>query len=176
HLVPFGEYLPFRSLYDWLGLRQFVNIPGGFDAGAMRRALDVRGLPPIAPLICYEAIFPAAVLPPGQRPGLMLNVTNDAWFGVTPGPYQHLAQARMRTIEEGLPLIRAANSGVSAIIDPYGRMLSRLPLGAEGVLDGPLPRALGPTLYARLGDFVPALLVVTFLFIAWRSRRFAGTA
>ncbi len=174
HLVPFGEYLPLRGLFDALGLRQFVAIPGGFEAGAARRPFSVRGLPPAAPLICYEAIFPAAVLPPGPRPGLLLNVTNDAWFGQTPGPYQHLAQARLRAIEEGLPLVRAANTGISAIVDSYGRAIRSLPLGAEGVIDGPLPRPISPTLYARLGDLIPALLVIVSLLVAWRARRFAS--
>lgn len=174
HLVPFGEYLPLRSWLDAIGLRQFVAIPGGFEAGAVRRLLAAPGLPPIAPLICYEAVFPGDVLPrAGARPGLMLNVTNDAWFGMTPGPYQHFAQARMRAIEEGIPLVRAANNGISAIVDPYGRILRQLPLGAEGVIDGLLPRPLPPTIYARLGDFIPALMVVVSLLLAWRAGRFA---
>jgi apolipoprotein N-acyltransferase len=171
HLVPFGEYLPLRGWLDALGLRQFVAIPGGFEPGAARRALAVRGLPPVAPLICYEAIFPGDVLPAGPRPGLLLNVTNDAWFGLTPGPYQHFAQARLRTIEEGLPLVRAANSGISAIVDPYGRIVASLGLGVEGVLDGPLPQPSPPTLYARIGDFIPAILVLCSLLIAFRARR-----
>lgn len=152
HLVPFGEYLPFQAFFDRLGLRQFVHIPGGFEAGAGRRPLSVPGLPPVAPLICYEAIFPGEVVPaaPGaERPGLLLNVTNDGWFGLTAGPYQHFAQARLRSIEEGLPLVRAANTGISAIVDPYGRIVARLALGAEGVLDGPLPRRIAAPPFAR---------------------------
>ncbi|MGH6869548.1 MAG: apolipoprotein N-acyltransferase, partial [Methylocella sp.] len=109
HLVPFGEYLPFEAVFDRLGMRQFVHVPGGFEAGSKSRLLVVPGLPAVAPLICYEAIFPGEVVPAGaSRPGLLLNVTNDGWFGMTPGPYQHFAQARLRAIEEGLPLIRAA--------------------------------------------------------------------
>lgn len=172
HLVPFGEYLPFRRLLESIGLRQFVAM-GGFEPGAIHRALNIPGLPLAAPLICYEAIFPGEVIPSGPRPGLLLNVTNDAWFGQTPGPYQHFAQARMRTIEEGLPLVRAANTGISAIVDPYGRIVRLLPLGVEGVLDGPLPRAINSTLYARFGDIIPALMVLLALLIAWRVRRFA---
>ena len=152
HLVPFGEYLPMGALLQRLGLQSFVHIPGGFDAGLQRRLLTVPGLPPVAPLVCYEAIFPGEVLPTDgsrTRPGLLLNVTNDGWFGVTPGPYQHLAQARLRAIEEGLPLVRAANTGISAIIDPYGRILTQLQLGREGILDGKLPEAIGPTLFSR---------------------------
>lgn len=152
HLVPFGEYLPMRGLLERLGLQNFVDIPGGFDAGKRRKLLAVPGLPPVAPLVCYEAIFPGEVTPTDgtkTRPGLLLNVTDDAWFGMTPGPYQHFAQARLRAIEEGLPLVRAANTGISAIVDPYGRILSELPLGREDVLDGRLPQRIGAPLFAH---------------------------
>ena len=160
HLVPFGEYLPFRKWFDQIGLRQFVHIPGGFDAGPRRKALRAPGLPDIAPLVCYEAIFPGEVTPEGSaaRPGLLLNVTNDGWFGRTPGPYQHLAQARLRAIEEGLPLVRAANTGVSAVVDPYGRILAQLPLGVDAVLDAPLPQRIEPTVFARWPWISPLVL------------------
>jgi apolipoprotein N-acyltransferase len=156
HLVPFGEYLPASDVLRAIGLQQFVHIPGGFEAGGRRRLIDVPGLPPVVPLICYEAIFSGEVMPESTdpkapRPGLFLNVTNDSWFGRTPGPYQHLAQARLRTIEEGLPMIRAANSGISAVIDPYGRILDQLPLGREAVLDSPLPAAIAAPVFARHG-------------------------
>ncbi len=131
HLVPFGEYLPFRTLLDRIGLRQFVEVPGGFEPGVRRRPLTIRGLPPALPLICYEAIFPREVAADAVRPGLLLNVTNDAWFGHTFGPHQHLSQARMRSIEQGLPQIRAANTGISAMIDPLGRVIRSLPLGSR---------------------------------------------
>jgi apolipoprotein N-acyltransferase len=175
HLVPFGEYLPFETAFDRLGLRQFVHIPGGFDAGSKRRLLVVPGLPAVAPLICYEAIFPGEVVPSGApRPGLLLNVTNDGWFGTTTGPYQHFAQARLRAIEEGLPLIRAANTGISAIVDPYGRVLAELPLGAEGVLDGGLPQAIAPPVFARF-PFVSAFSVwIAVLAMAVSRRRGIG--
>jgi apolipoprotein N-acyltransferase len=157
HLVPFGEYVPFQ--FDRLGLHQFVHLPGAFDAGSKRQLLVVPGLPAVAPLICYEAIFPGEVVPSeAPRPGLLLNVTNDGWFGTTSGPYQHFAQARLRAIEEGLPLIRAANSGISAIVDPYGRVLAELPLGAEGVLDGGLPQTIAPPVFASF-PFVSAFSV-----------------
>jgi apolipoprotein N-acyltransferase len=173
HLVPFGEYVPFQ--FDRLGLRQFVHLPGGFDAGSKRQLLVVPGLPAVAPLICYEAIFPGEVVPSeATRPGLLLNVTNDGWFGRTTGPYQHFAQARLRAIEEGLPLIRAANSGISAIVDPYGRVLAELPLGAEGVLDGGLPQAIAPPVFARF-PFVSAFSVwIAVLAIAVSRRRRIG--
>ena len=163
HLVPFGEYLPLDGLLRALGLHNFVAIPGGFEPGARRDILNVPGLPPASPLICYEAIFPSAVMPspgpPGSpRPRYLLNVTNDGWFGTTAGPSQHFAQVRLRTIEEGLPLVRDAATGISAIIDPYGRILGSLPLGSEGVLDSLLPESIAPPPYARWGDEIPYLI------------------
>ncbi len=154
HLVPFGEYLPASGLLRALGLRQFIALPGGFDPGVERRVMNVPGLPPFQPLICYEAIFPGDVtskrVEGGRpRPEFFLNVTNDGWFGITSGPYQHLAQARLRTIEEGLPLVRAANTGISTIVDPYGRATQELPLGVAGVLDGQLPKRIEPPIFAR---------------------------
>jgi apolipoprotein N-acyltransferase len=171
HLVPFGEYLPFETAFDRLGVRQFAHIPGGFEAGSKSRELVVPGLPAVAPLICYEATFPGEVVPAAApRPGLLLNVTNDGWFGMTTGPYQHFAQARLRAIEEGLPLIRAANTGISAIVDPYGRVLAELPLGAEGVLDGGLPQTIAPPVFARF-PFVSTFFVwITVLAIAVSRR------
>src|ERR1700724_2895940 len=171
HLVPFGEYLPFQTVFHRLGLRQFVHIPGGFEAGSKRRLLVVPGLPAVAPLICYEAIFPGEVVPSGApRPGLLLNVTNDGWFGTSTGPYQHFAQARLRAIEEGLPLTRAANTGISAIVDPYGRVLAELPLGAEGVLDGGLPQRIEAPIFASF-PFVSAFSVWIAVFVIAVSRR-----
>ncbi len=170
HLVPFGEYLPLRAILERLGLHHFVHVPGGFEAGAARHILAVPGLPDVAPLICYEAIFPGEVTPTqpsARRPGLMLNVTNDGWFGMTAGPHQHFAQARLRAIEEGLPVVRAANTGISAIIDPYGRVLAQLPLGAEGVLDGALPQRIDPPIFAQ-APFASA-------FSIWLAALLAGT-
>ena len=161
HLVPFGEYIPFAGLLRWLGLRQLITLPGGFAAGTRRRGLDVPGAPPAAPLVCYEVVFPGAVLPPGARPGWMLNVTDDAWFGDTPGPYQHFLQARVRAVEEGLPLVRAANSGISSIVDGHGRVIASLGLGRMGVVDGDLPVSLPQTLYARFGDLVFIVLLMS---------------
>lgn len=175
HLVPFGEYMPLGAAMSafnaitGLDLRQFVAIPGGFEAGERRAILTVPGLPPVAPLICYEAIFPGEVVPEGPSPGLLLNLTNDAWFGNTPGPYQHLMQARLRAVEEGLPLVRAANSGISAVIDPYGRILGSLPLGQEGVLDQSLPKSLEFTIYARFRDVFFTILVVALLLVSGTS-------
>lgn len=153
HLVPFGEYLPMQSFLESIGLEQLTRIRGGFDIGPKPRPLlGVPGLPAAAPLICYEAIFPGAAVQGTQRPGLLLNVTNDGWFGNTTGPHQHLHQARIRAVEEGLPLLRAANNGISAAIDGYGRVLARLDLDVRGTIDAELPAALPPTPYTRLGD------------------------
>lgn len=159
HLVPFGEYLPFADWLETFGLRQFVSAPGGFSAGAERVMLNAPGLPPFGPLICYEAIFSHAILPVGSsRPAFLLNVTNDGWFGMTPGPVQHFALARLRAIEEGLPLVRAANNGISAVVDAYGRVEAQLGLGEKGVLDADLPMAIDPPLFSRC-PFLGWLLV-----------------
>lgn len=173
HLVPFGEYLPFESLLTAAGLRQFVHVPGGFSSGSQSNVLRVTGLPPIAAMICYEAIFPRTSPNStiSERPALILNVTNDAWFGITPGPHQHFSQARLRAIEEGLPLVRAANSGISAIVDPYGRVLKSLPLGVEGVLDGRLPRPIATTLFSRYPTIAPMLVVLLMLLALFLSKR-----
>jgi apolipoprotein N-acyltransferase len=164
HLVPFGEYLPWRWLFDAVGIRQLVAVAGGFAPGAILRTLTAGSAPPFGPLICYEVIFPAAVLAPGERPAWLINVTNDAWYGNTPGPYQHFLQAQVRAVEEGLPLVRAANSGISAIVDSYGRVLASLPLDRVGVVDATLPVGLATTLYGRLGDI---LLVAMLAFTAF---------
>jgi apolipoprotein N-acyltransferase len=181
HLVPFGEYLPgiLDEALRAMGLRQFVAIPGGFTAGsaAGQRILTVPGLPPVVGTICYEAIFPGALRPAGghdeaRQPGMILNVTNDGWFGDTPGPRQHLAQARLRAVEEGLPLVRDANTGISAVIDPRGRVTAQTPVGVETYLDADLPAPLaGGTVYARYGDLAFGLMLVLCLGGALAGRR-----
>jgi apolipoprotein N-acyltransferase len=163
HLVPFGEYMPLRSI---LPIDKIVPSIGDFSTGPGPRTLDLRGVPPVSPLICYEAIFPGAVIDAAARPQWLLNVTNDAWYGFTSGPFQHLAIARVRAVEEGLPLIRAANNGISAVVDPYGRLVKRLPLDSVGVLDSTLPRALSPTLYEHVRDMAFLVLALSFLAIA----------
>jgi apolipoprotein N-acyltransferase len=160
HLVPFGEYLPFQDFLERAGLTQLTNVPGGFLPGERRRRIAVRGAPDMLPLICYEVIFPGEAVPKGERPGWLLNLTNDAWFGMSVGPYQHFQQTRVRAIEEGLPLIRAANSGISAVIDPLGRVIAALPLGQEGLLDSALPRPAQITIYGRMGDLLFIIAVV----------------
>jgi apolipoprotein N-acyltransferase len=160
HLVPFGEYVPLRGLLRHLGVEQLAHGIGDYSAGTGPETLAVPGAPPVGPLICYEAIFPGDVVGT-PRPGWMVNVTNDAWFGLTSGPYQHFASARLRAVEEGLPLVRAANTGITAVVDAYGRVTARLPIMTTGVLDAALPRAtIQPTLYARFGDLSLLLLLV----------------
>jgi apolipoprotein N-acyltransferase len=128
--------------------------------------------PAFLPLICYEIIFPGDAVPRGERPGWLVNLTNDGWFGRSSGPYQHFQQARVRAIEEGLPLVRAANTGISAVVDPLGRIVRFLPLGHEGVLDASLPRPLEPTVYARFGDGPAGLMVLAaFALVLWRRLR-----
>jgi len=163
HLVPFGEYLPLRGLIGWIGLEAVAADRADFTAGPGPRTLTLPGLPPASPLICYEAVFPGDVTDAARRPGWLLNVTNDAWFGSSAGPHQHFAIARLRAVEEGLPLVRAANTGISAVVDSYGRITARLGLGREGVLDSPLPAALPPTLFARFGEGpLAGLLLLAF--------------
>ncbi len=170
HLVPFGEYLPLEPYLERLGLQELTKQRGGFLAGDRHRLIPIPGAPIALPLICYEIIFPGEVMPPGMRPGWIVNVTNDGWFGNSAGPYQHFQQARVTAIEEGLPLARAANTGISAVVDPVGRIVNSLPLGTEGVLDAPLPRPIGAPLYARFGDAPAAIMVVIALIAVIRRR------
>lgn len=159
HLVPFGEYIPFASVARRLGLRGLVEQGVGFAPGPGPQVIDFGPLGRAVPLICYEAVFAHDVGAVPERPDFLLQVTNDAWFGTYAGPQQHLAQARMRAIEQGLPMLRAANTGISAAIDPYGRVIASLPLGTAGFVDTDLPVPLAPTLYSRTGD-KPAIAIV----------------
>ena len=174
HLVPFGEYIPWGDTLARFGITAFAAQHGhGYSSGPGPQLLTVDGLPPFQPLICYEAIFERHLLR-GQRPEWILQVTNDAWFGSWSGPYQHLAQARLRSIQSGLPLLRAANTGVSAVIDARGGLRATLALNRDGVLDAPLPGALPPTLWWRWGDWPMLALMVlaaAALAIARHNRR-----
>lgn len=168
HLVPFGEYVPFR---DVLPLQKIT--PGNLDytPGPGSQTIELPGLPPFAPLICYEVIFPGAVVDETDRPAWILNITNDAWYGRSSGPYQHFAIARTRAVEEGLPLVRVANNGISGVVDAIGRVVARIDLDTIGYADLPLPAAGKRTLYARGGDWIfLALLLVGVLPIAFRLR------
>jgi apolipoprotein N-acyltransferase len=174
HLVPFGEYIPMRPLARRLGLQALAARMGGFESGPGPEVLDFGPLGKALPLICYEAVFAHGVNRSPDRADFLLQITNDAWFGQYVGPQQHLAQARMRAIEQGLPLVRAANTGISAVIDPLGRVTAMLPLSATGFIDADLPAALPPTLYSRTGDGPLALLIVfglaRLLYISRRLR------
>ena len=132
--------------------------------------MDMLNAPKMLPLICYEAIFPGTAVPRGERPGWLVNLTNDGWFGISTGPYQHFQQARVLAIAEGLPLVRAANTGISAVIDPLGRIVKALPLGVEGVLDAELPNAIAPPGFLIWGDYALILSMVVSLLAVSRRR------
>ncbi|QFT64433.1 apolipoprotein N-acyltransferase [Roseivivax sp. THAF30] len=161
HLVPFGEYMPAAWLFRHInvsGLAQRAEY--GYSAGPGPRLLDLGPLGQALPLICYEAVFPQDTRGTEARPAMILQLTNDAWFGTWSGPYQHLMQARMRAIEQGLPVLRAANTGVSATIDPWGRITASLGLGETGFVDAPIPAPRAPTLYAKTHDWPVLLLLI----------------
>ena len=163
HLVPFGEYLPFEELLARIGIRKLVKLPGSFAAGSSPQTISITGVPAFSPLICYEIIFARSVVDSSARPRWLLNVTNDAWFGNSAGPRQHLQHARFRAIEQGLPVIRAANTGISAVIDAHGRITDHKPIGVGGVIDVVLPGAAAATFYARYGDWVLVGLLLCLL-------------
>jgi apolipoprotein N-acyltransferase len=170
HLVPFGEFLPFQDWMEKLGFVQLTKVQGGFIRGDRRRTMELPGAPRMLPLICYEAIFPGEIASRDDRPGWIVNLTNDGWFGISTGPYQHLQQTRLRAIEQGLPVVRVANTGISAVIDPVGRIVAQLDLGVEGVLDARLPRAIPATVYARTGDIPSAIIVAVAIITVIRRR------
>ena len=165
-LVPFGEFMPFDNFAARWGIKQFVHVGDGFSPGPLPRPLQLAGLPPVQPLICYESLFPGFTregeMATGLRAAWIVNISNDAWFGKGMGPRQHLNIASYRAIEEGLPMVRATPTGVSAIIDAYGRVVrgESLKSGAYGVIDGRLPPALGPTLYNQFGDTAFFLMIL----------------
>ncbi len=163
HLVPLGEYVPLK---DYLPLTKVVEGASDFSAGPGPRTLRLLGLPPVSPLICYEVIFPGNVVDSADRPQWIINITNDAWYGDSPGPRQHFAIARLRAVEEGLPLVRSANTGISGVIDAYGRVVARLELGQTGVLDAGLPRAIDAPLYGRWGDRCVLIILVTLVLVS----------
>ena len=157
HLVPFGEYIPMR---DALPFKKITAGSIDLSAGPGPRTIALPGLPAFTTLICYEAIFPGVIVDHTDRPAWMLNLTNDAWYGRSSGPYQHLASARTRSVEEGLPMIRVANNGVSAVIDPVGRVRAKIDLDAVGYADVMLPAPGDRTLYARFGDWALAVILL----------------
>ena len=164
-LVPFGEYLPFGNL---LPFDKIVPSKASFVSGTEYRTMELPGLPKLGPLICYEAIFPGMSLKASERGEWLLNLTNDAWFGKFAGPQQHLAIASTRAIENGVPMVRAANTGISAIVDPYGRKLLTIGLGEQGVLDSGLPKALPfATIYSRWRETIPIGLIGLVVLLLW---------
>jgi apolipoprotein N-acyltransferase len=179
-LVPFGEYLPLGEVLGRLGIRRLVHAPDDFSPGPIPQPVQFEGAPLVQPLICYESLFPGftrrgAALS-GKRAAWILNVSNDAWFGKTSGPWQHLNIASYRSIEEGLPMVRSTPTGISAMIDGYGRRSAGSSLGqdVEGILDLPLPDALAPTPYSRLGDGPFFVMLLIILIIILRARRLKG--
>ena len=168
HLVPFGEYLPYQDFLESIGLQQLARQIGGFTAGSGTRIRVAPNIPPFVALICYEIIFPDAIREQGTKPQWLLNLTNDAWFGDSPGPAQHFHQARVRAVEQGLPLVRAANTGISAIAGPYGRIIARLPRGRAMAMDARLPRAAPDTIFVRWGGKIFVILLFLSLVLWWR--------
>jgi apolipoprotein N-acyltransferase len=162
NLVPFGEFMPFRGL---LPIR-LVQSSRDFTAAEERRRVVAGWLPPFVALICYEVIFTGRIMP-ARRPAWIVNVTNDAWFGITAGPWQHLASARLRAVEEGLPLARAAQTGVSAVFDARGRLVTRGPLGESAIIRAPLPAPRAPTFYAELGLAISFSLSFAIFILGW---------
>ena len=174
NLVPFGEFLPFRHLLGAIGLEALAVGSIDFVSGHARHTVELDNLPSFSPLICYEAIFPGSATDGSGRAKWLLNITNDGWFGISAGPYQHLAMARMRAVETGLPLVRAANTGISAITDGAGRLVESLPLGTRGILDAPLPSPYSPPLISRypwLSSIVPVFALFLFVLAEMLARQ-----
>lgn len=157
HLVPFGEFIPFRDKIGIKPIAAAVSGIGDFTRGSGPATIKANGAPAFSPLICYEVLFPNEAVNKNERPEWIVNSTNDAWYGNSSGPYQHLDTTRMRAIEHGLPVARAANTGISAMIDPMGRVIDSKPLMTTGFVDAYLPQSLPPTLYDRFGDLIFAL-------------------
>lgn len=175
HLVPFGEYIPFGDTLAKIGITAFAAREGnGYSAGAGAKLLDFGIAGRAQPLICYEAVFPQDVRAAPERPDWLLQATNDAWFGSLIGPQQHLAQARLRAIEQGLPMLRAANTGISAVIDAHGEILAELGMDRAGLIDAVLPAALPPTPYSRWGDwlFTAFLTLSSTILFAFRRQNY----
>ena len=162
-LVPFGEYLPFSEVLSRLGMRHLVQSVSAFSAGGQRRAIETAGGVRALPYLCYEIIFPGIAGYGDGNADLILNVTNDAWFGDTPGPYQHFRQAQIRAVEAGRPLVRSANNGISGVIDAYGQVIDGFALDAVGVLDVAVPRQSLP----EIGQPRVVGFVVLMLFGVW---------
>jgi apolipoprotein N-acyltransferase len=172
HLVPFGEYMPYEKTLSAIGIEKLAHGRGSFATGPEPRPLmHIPGLPPALGLVCYEALFPGNVVQGSDRPGVIINVTNDGWFGATTGPYQHFHQSRVRAVEEGTPLVRAANNGISGIVDPFGRVLQSLGIDVRGQIDTALPKAVSPPLYTRFGDWMLGVILALYAASAFALRK-----
>ncbi len=168
HLVPFGEYVPFREI---LPVEKLTPGTIDYSKGNGIKTINIQGIPPFSPLICYEAIFPGNVIDPTSKPQFLLNLTNDAWYGHTNGPYQHLSIVRVRAIEEGLPLVRTANNGISAVVDAYGKILYRLNLDAIGFIDFALPKNLPcNTIFSYLREIPFSFMIIVALLLSYLIR------
>jgi apolipoprotein N-acyltransferase len=165
-LVPGGEYLPLAGLLEPLGFRKVVSLPESFEAGTGPALLQVPGLGQVAMLVCYEAIFPHRLLPEGAKPDGIINVTNDGWFGKSVGPWQHFAQVRLRATEQGIPVLRAANTGISAFVDSHGRVTAATTLGIQAVLESRFSQNVTTTLYSSVGDFALLAMILAVLAIS----------
>lgn len=163
HLVPFGEYVPFRKYLNFGGVAQALSNTGDFKAGPGPQTLQLQYDYSVSPLICYEVIFPGRVIDKEKRPDLLVNITNDGWYLNSTGPHQHLAMSRARAIETGIPLARAANTGISALISPYGETMLSLPLQSDGTIISSIPKPLPETIFSKLGNFIFLLLVLTII-------------
>ena len=170
HLVPFGEYLPFRNILDYFGFSKLVFGAIDYSQGNGPKTIKLEKLPSFSPLICFEVIFPGKVINPNNRPEWLLSISNDAWFGNYAGPWQHFEMARIRSIEEGLPLVRVSNTGISGVIDSYGRILKLIPYGESGALDHYLPTSLPSTVYSRFGDIIVFTIGILIISIAFLFR------
>ena len=172
HLVPFGEYLPLRQfLPDWV--RPIANQMADFASGEKYKILDVKGLPKFGVLICYEVIFPDKVLNRNEKPQFLIVLSNDGWYGKSSGPYQHFVSAKMRAVEEGITIIRSANNGISALIDPLGRTLKSLDMNERGILDIDLPQNLSiQTIYSSFGGGVVIEFLMFIVFLITCALRF----
>ena len=177
HLVPFGEFIPWRGVLSKIGLDTLAPGSFNFSEGPGPRTLSIPDTPSFGPLVCYEIIFPGHVTDPGNRPAWLLNLTNDAWFGTSSGPHQHFALARLRAIEEGLAVVRVAGTGISGVIDPYGRVIGKTNLQTRGILDTGLPKPLNAApLFARFGNlFLFIFLALVFGWNIWEKRKITQT-
>lgn len=170
-LVPGGEYLPFEGLLNQMGFRKLVEVPGSFSAGAGPETFVIPSAGKAGPLICYEAIFSHDLIDPNNRPDWLINITNDGWFGQSAGPYQHFVSVRVRAVEQGLPIVRAANTGISGVVDGLGQIIEVSALGQEAIVQARLPAPLPAPLYGRYGDWILTTLVGVLTFFGIFFRR-----